>query len=682
MNILDNKNKKQDQEITASAGAETEEESISRLSSSDLIDQETIEKAAQVEALVDKKRALTGRALMAVNIICFSMTIFQLYAAGPGNLLPNTLRAVHLGFGVSLAILMYPIAKNIGRKKIPLYDIVLAVVGMAANLYLVIFLDELMARAGILTRTDLIMGCIMIFTLLEASRRIVGPFLTGVAIFFLFYTLFGYLFPAVIAHRGVSVAMMVRHMYLTLEGTYGVALGVSASFIFLFIVMGVILTHMGTGEFLIDICLCGFGRQVGGPAKAAVVASCFFGMISGSSVANICTVGSFTIPLMKRIGYKNWFAGSVEAAASVGGQIMPPVMGAAAFIIAENLGVSYLKVCLAAAIPAALYFTGIFFAVHQEAVRVGIRGMKKEELPEFRQVIKRAYLITPLFIIIIMLVLGFSPAMAGLSSVLLAIALSYLKPESRFTPKKLFCVLADGAKGALEVLIACAVVGFIVGSFTLSGMGLKLASLVLAAGGGNLFITLLLTALASIVLGMGVPTTANYVMMSMITVPAVVAMGVMPMAAHLFCFYYGIISDLTPPVALGALAGSGLAGSKFWPTAINATKLACAAYVAPFFFVYHPELLLGMSDFKLINMSYIVFAFFGLMILSCTLYNFVVVTGKWYERAILLIAAFMTILPGLVTSSGGIGVFLVIYLIQKKRKDKMDKAAALKTGEI
>ena len=629
----------------------------------------TVQKAEKV--LVDKRRVLTGSHLMILNIVCFSMTMFQLYAAGPGNLLPNTLRAIHLAFGLCIAFIIFPIGKRAAKNKVPIYDIVFIVLGISVNLYLVIFFEELTARAGILTTTDFVMGIILIVVLLEASRRVVGPVLTGIAGFFLIYTLYGSFFPAVIAHRGVSIGNLVRHMYLTLEGVYGTALGVSASFIFLFITMGAVLTFMGTGEFLIDMAILAFGKQKGGPAKAAVVSSALFGMISGSSVANICTTGTFTIPLMKKTGYKPYFAGSVEAAASIGGQIMPPVMGAAAFIIAENLGVSYLAVCLAAALPAALYFSGIFFAVHQEAVRLDLKGIEQEDLPKFRSVIGRTYLVLPIFAIIILMVLGYSPAMAGLGSILLAVALSFLKKESRLTPKRLFFAFAEGAKSALEVLIACAVVGFIIGSFTLSGMGLKLASLVIDVGGGSLFITLVLTAIASLALGMGVPTTANYVMMAMITVPAVAAMGVAPMAAHLFCFYYGIISDLTPPVALGALAGAGIARAPFLPTAINATKLGIAAYIGPFFFVYHPALLLGVVPFEPTHLVYILFSFIGLFMISCGLFGHVLVKANLLERIIIIAAALMTFQPGISTSLLGISIFFVEYLYQLRKRTKL-----------
>lgn len=648
---------------------------------SSAIDAEVAEKKAE-KVLVDKRRELTGKTLMMVNIICFGMALFQLYAAGIHTFIANVLRPAHLGLGMCLVFMIYPISRKIAKNHIPWYDYLLAIAGTVVNFYLVINFEALSMRAGALTTTDFVMGLILIILLLEATRRVVGPFLTGIATFFLLYTIFGPYFPSVIAHRGVSLESLVRHMYLTTEGVYGTALGVSASFIFLFIMMGAILSVMGTGEFLIDIAICAFGKQKGGPAKAAVVSSALFGLINGSAVANIATTGTFTIPLMKKVGYKAHFAGSTEAAASIGGQIMPPVMGAAAFIIAENLGVAYIKVCAAAAVPALLYFTGIFFAVHQEAVRMDIKGLDDEDIPDWKEVLfKRGYLVLPLIAIIVLLIIGFSPAMAGFIAILSAIALSWIKPESRLTPKKLFFALAQGTKNALEVLIACAVVGFIVGSFTMSGMGLKLAALVVEVGGGNLILTLVLTAVASLVLGMGVPTTANYVMMAMITVPAVASMGVMPMAAHLFCFYFGIISDLTPPVALGALAGSGIAGAKFWPTAINATKLGCAAYVAPFFFVYNPILLLGQMPFTIMTPIAILFAVFGVMLLSCGLFGFIIVKCTWYERILVLVAGVLAIWPNIIGSLVGIGVFLLLYLNQKRRTAKMQVTAPTLSGD-
>ncbi|MFO7685086.1 MAG: TRAP transporter permease [Desulfobacterales bacterium] len=619
---------------------------------------------------MDSKRNLTGASLLLVNLICFSMTLFQLYIAGPGNLVANISRAIHLGYGMCIVFLLFPASKGGSKQKIAWLDFVFALAGIVVNLYIVVNFQQLTMRAGLMTKVDLYLGILMILLLLECARRVVGSVLTGIAAFFLIYTMYGQYFPEVIAHRGVSLTHLVRHMYLTLEGVYGIALGVSTNFIFLFILMGAILTHMGTGEFLIDLAICVFGRQRGGPAKAAVVSSAMFGVISGSSVANVCTTGTFTIPLMKKTGYKPYFAGSVEAAASVGGQIMPPVMGAAAFIIAENLGQPYLMVCAAAALPALLYFAGIFFAVHQEAVRTNLKGLPPEDIPKFGNVAKRAYLLIPLLLIILIMWLGFSPAYAGLISILSAIVLSWLRKETRYTPKKLFFAFSDGAKNAIEVLIACATVGFIIGSFTLSGMGLRLASLVLEIGGGHLLPTLIFTALASIVLGMGVPTTANYVMMSMITAPAIVPMGVLPMSAHLFCFYFGIVSDITPPVALASLAGAGVAGSKFWPTALNASKLGISAYIAPFFFVYHPLLLIGQMPFQTELLFNIVFSFGGLMILSCGLFGFVLVKAHWYERILLVAAGLATFMPELITSFVGVGVFGIIYILHRARRQR------------
>jgi len=619
---------------------------------------------------LEKKRNLTGTSLLILNIICFSMTLYQLYIAGPGNLVANISRAIHLGYGMGIVFLLYPLTGKSRKDRIAWFDYILAAMGIVVNLYIVFNFETLTARAGLVTKVDLVLGTLLILLLLECSRRVVGKVLTGIAVFFLVYTLYGNYFPGALAHRGVSLTNLVRHMYLTLEGVYGIALGVSTNFIFLFILLGAVLTHMGTGEFLIKIAIALFGRQRGGPAKAAVVSSAFFGIISGSSVANICTTGTFTIPLMKKTGYKPFFAGSTEAAASIGGQIMPPVMGAAAFIIAENLGQPYLKVCLAAAVPAVLYFAGIFFGVHQEAVKSDLKGLPPEDIPKIRTVLKDVYLIIPLIIIIVVMIMGYAPSFAGLVSIISAIAISFVKKKSWFTPKKLFMAFADGAINALEVLIACATVGFIIGSFTLSGMGIKLASLVVHLGGGNLLITLIFTAIASLVLGMGVPTTANYVMMSMITVPALLKMDVMPMAAHLFCFYYGIISDITPPVALGALAGAGIAKAPFWPTAINSTKLGIAAYLAPFLFVFNQSLVLGQQPFLFLHVLYLILALVGVMIISTGLFGFVITRAKWYERIALIGAGVMVLIPGILNSLIGLGLYGVVYLIQRQRRER------------
>lgn len=623
------------------------------------------------EIVLERKRILGTKPLLIVNIICFAMTVFHLYASGIRTLPVNVFRCIHLGFGMCIVFLIYPASKKEPINKIPWRDVLFAALATVPNIYIIVELENLAKRAGILTTMDLVMGIILIVLLLEVSRRVVGIVLTCIATFFILYTILGPYFPGILAHRGASLAGLVRHMYLSTEGVYGVPLGASASFIFLFVVLGTILTHIGAGDVLINLALSVFGKQRGGPAKVAVVSSALFGSISGSSLANVVTTGTFTIPLMKKVGYEPSFAGAVEAAASTGGQIMPPIMGAAAFIIAEFLGIPYFSVCLAAALPAVLYFTAIFCAVHQQAVKLGIKGLTKDQVPSGKKVLKeQGYLLLPLVLIIVILVMGYSPAMAGFVSILTAVAISWFKRETRLTPKRLFFVLAEGAKGAMDVLIACAVVGFIIGSFTLSGMGLKMAALVQTLSGGRLFLTLLFTAIASIILGMGVPTTANYIMMAMITVPIVSAMDVLPLAAHLFCFYFGIVSDLTPPVALGALTASGIAGSKFLPTAINATKLGAIAYIIPFFFVYNPILLLGMQPFTIEVLISFIFAIIGTIALSCAIYNYMLDTLKWYERIITAIAALIMIHPNILTSFIGISLFILVYLMQRKSLNK------------
>ena len=624
-----------------------------------------------VNELVEKRRSPVGIPLLILNIIAFTMTLFQMYCAGFKTIDVMQFRALHMAFGMCILFLIYPMTKKSSRTKIPWYDWVFATLATVPNLYIAICFKQLAQRAGTVNTVDLIMGIIMIIMILEGARRVVGLLLSCIAGFFLLYTLFGAYFPGALAHRGASLGGLVRHMVFTTEGVFGVALGASASFIFLFCLLGALMSAIGSDKVMIDLAVAVFGKQRGGPAKAAVISSALFGTISGSSLANVTTTGTFTIPLMKGVGYKPEFAGAVEATASCGGQIMPPVMGAAAFIIAEFLGKSYLEVCLAAALPAVLYFTGIFAAVHVTACRQGLKGVPADQLPSAKKVLKeKGYSLIPLVAIIIVLVCGMSPQMSAFVGVILTILISYVKKDTRFTPKKLFLAFAEGAKGAVDVMIACAVVGFIVGSFTLSGLGVKMASLVTTAAGGHLFPTLLLSAMASIILGMGVPTTANYIMMFMITVPAVTLMGVHPMAAHLFCFYFGIVSDLTPPVALAALCGAGIAKARFWPTAFNATMIGVAAYIIPFFFVYNPVLLLGQLPFSITTVQASVFAIIGIIAISCGLFGYVVDKANIVERILVIAAGVMMVDPGSLTDIVGVALIVTILVIQLRRKKK------------
>lgn len=619
-----------------------------------------------VKKLVEKRRSPTGIVLLIVNIIAFSMTIFQLYCAGFKTIDVMQFRALHAGFGMCILFLIYPMTKRSSRSSIPWYDWICAALGTIPNLYIVFNFQALAQRAGTVTTLDLIMGIIMILAILEGARRVLGNTLVFISCFFIFYTMYGYIFPGALEHRGASISTLVRHMILSTEGVFGVALGASASFIFLFCLLGALMAEIKADSVLIDLAVAVFGKQTGGPAKAAVISSALFGTISGSSLANVTTTGTFTIPMMKKIGYEPEFAGAVEATASTGGQIMPPVMGAAAFIIAEFVGVSYLEICIAAALPALLYFTGVFTAVHVRAKAKGLKGLPSDQLPKAWKVLReRGYMLLPLVSIIVILFIGMSPSMAAFIACLFTIALSFVSPATRLTPKRLFTAFANGAKGAVDIMIACSIVGFIIGSFSLSGLGVKMASLVNSLAGGMLFFTLLFSAIASILLGMGVPTTANYIMMSMITVPAVVMMGVNPISAHLFCFYYGIVSDLTPPVALAALTGAGIAKARFWPTAINATKLGIGAYLVPFFFVYNPILLLGQYNFSIKVLIVVITSVFGIVCVSSAMFNYFLGQLNIVKRIMLLAAGLMMISPNLLFSAIGLALIVIIAFWQK-----------------
>lgn len=625
-----------------------------------------------VNELVEKKRTLTGKVLLIVNILGFIWTLFQMYCAGFKTMDVMPFRAAHIGFGLCILFLIYPMHKKASRATIPWYDWCLAILATLPNIYIILNFKQLALRAGTLTKMDLLMGIILAVCILEGARRVLGLTLTLISCFFIFYTMYGYMFPSIVAHRGASLLTLIRHMIYTTEGIFGVALGASASFIFLFCLLGALMAEIKADSVLIDLAVAAFGKGTGGPAKAAVLSSALFGTISGSSLANVTSTGTFTIPLMKRVGYEPEFAGAVEATASTGGQIMPPVMGAAAFIIAEFVGVSYLTVCLAAALPALLYFIGVFTAVHVRAKSKGLKGIPAEELPKAGQVLKtRGYLLLPLVSIIVILVIGMSPSMAAFVACLITIVLSFFKKETRFTPKRLFVAFANGAKGAVDVMIACAVIGFIIGSFTLTGMGVKMAVLVNTLAGGKLFLTLLFSAIASIILGMGVPTTANYIMMSMITVPAVTALGVNRIAAHLFCFYYGIVSDLTPPVALAALTGAGIAKAKFWPTAFNATKLGIGAYLIPFFFVYNPILLLGQYHLSLEVILAFVTSVLGMICVSSALFKYFRGDLNIAESVVIFIGGLFMISPKIMMSLIGLAIIAVIWLWQNFRNKKV-----------
>ena len=617
----------------------------------------------------------TGLMAKFVSALAITFSIFQLYTATFGVLDAQLQRAVHLGFGLALVYLLYPSRKRWSRTKVHPLDVVLAILGAASPAYIVLEYQQLVLRSGTVTTPDLAVGLIGILLVVEATRRVVGIPMVTVVLCFIAYAFAGPYMPGVLAHRGLTLNQLVGHLYFTTEGIFGIPLGVSSTFIFLFILFGAYLESTGLGKFFSDLANSIAGWASGGPEKVAVLSSGLMGTVSGSSVANVVGTGSLTIPMMKKLGYHKNFAGAVEAAASTGGQLMPPVMGAAAFLMAEFVGVPYIDIVKAAVVPALLYFTGVWLGVHFEAKRSNLKGLPREQLPKFgRLFIERGHLALPLVVIVYLLVSGYTPMRAALVAIVLSIVCSALRKSTRMKPIEIVRGLDKGARNVLSVLVACASAGIVIGVVTKTGVGLKLASGLLALSGGLLLPTLFFTMITAIVLGMGVPTTANYVITSTIAAPAIIQMGVPVLAAHMFVFYFGIIADVTPPVALAAFAGAGIAGGNALKTGINASKLAIAAFIIPYMFVLSPVILMVDATIGNVLLATVT-AIIGMVALSSALIGYLVDNCRAYERIILIAGGLMMIKPGMLTDIAGFVLFALVLVSQWQRK-KAQRAAA------
>ena len=618
----------------------------------------------------------TGFMAKVISALAITFSVFQLYTAIFGVLDAQLQRAVHLGFAMALSFLLYPNRKSWSRTKLHPLDLVLAVLSAASPAYICICYQQLAMRSGIVTPVDLIMGVMGLLLVIEATRRVVGIPMVVVVLVFLAYAFAGPYMPGVMAHRGLTVQQLIGHLYYTTEGIFGIPLGVSSTFIFLFILFGAYLESTGLGKFFIDLANAVAGWASGGPAKVAVLSSAFMGTVSGSSVANVAGTGSFTIPMMKKLGYRKEFAGAVEAASSTGGQLMPPVMGAAAFLMAEFVGAPYIEIVEAAVVPAMLYFAGLWLGVHLEAKRTNLKGVPRDQLPKAWLIFKeRGHLALPLIVIVYLLVSGYTPMRAALVAIVLSILASSLRKSTRMKPIEIVNGLESGARNVLGVVIACAAAGIIIGVVTKTGVGLKLASGLLALSGGMLLPTMFFTMITSLILGMGVPTTANYVITSTIAAPALIQMDVPVLAAHMFVFYFGIIADVTPPVALAAYAASGISGGKPLLTGVNASKLAIAAFIIPYIFVLSPELLMINATPTGILWA-VATAIIGMVGLSSAMIGYLYYYSTWYERIILFASGLLMIIPGIVTDVPGLMLFMLILVGQKARKARLERDAA------
>ncbi|MCZ9874838.1 TRAP transporter permease [Brachyspira hyodysenteriae] len=621
-----------------------------------------------------------------IIVISVVFCLFQLYSILSGKITAQVVRATHLAFVILLAYLLFPMKKDMPKDKLPWYDVIFAIIGAGSWSYITINFETIVRRAGIYTTTDIIVGIIGILLVFEACRRIVGLPILVISIIFIIYALFGAYAPGFLNHRGYSLQRLVSHLFYNTEGIMGTPIGASATFIFLFIFFGALLDKTGIGQFFIDICNAIAGGFDGGPAKVAVLTSAMFGTVSGSSVSNTVGTGSFTIPMMKSLGYRPEFAGAVEASASTGGQLMPPIMGAASFLMAESLGIPYMEVAKAAIIPAILYFTGIFIMVHLEAKKTGLKGLSRDSLPKIGELLmKKGYLVIPLATIIYFFVLGKTAIYAGLMGIiaagLVAIVNSIvdiiMKRKVSFGFNDLIDVFVNAARNIISVAVACAMAGVIIGVITLTGLGLKIGAGLISISGGIPLLLLFLTMISSIILGMGVPTTANYLITSTIAASAIIGLGYEPLAAHMFVFYFGIIADVTPPVALAAMAGAAIAKSDPLKTGIEATKLSIGAFIIPYMFIFNPDILMINTTIADV-IPILITSLIGMFGVSAGLEGYVFRKCKPYERILFIVAGLLSIYPEFYSDIIGIAIIAILVVVQiaTRNKNKMNTAAA------
>ncbi|WP_318153357.1 TRAP transporter permease [Halomonas sp. ML-15] len=607
-----------------------------------------------------------------MTLMGITLTCFHLYTGYFGTLPSQQQGAVHLGLALGMIFILFPATRGSGRQQVPWYDVVLAFVATFTAYYKILFYEEVLrARITGYSALDLTIAALGVLFVLEATRRTVGLPIVIMASCAILYALFGNMIPSqVLSHPGFSFTQVSPYLWFRESGVFGTPLQISARFIFLFLFFGVVLMHTGVGRFFNDLAFAVTGRFTGGAGKAAVMASSFQGMISGSSIGNTVASGSFTIPMMKNARFKPEVAGAAEASASTGGQIMPPLMGAAAFIMVEYVGVSYREIMAAALIPALLYFAGIFIGVHFEAKRHRILGMPKDQLPSKRKLmLEKGYMLLPLLVIVGTIVVGFTAQRAALLGIACAFAVSLIRKETRPSLRKLLLIFEQGARVALPVIAAVASAGIIAGVVGMTGLGSKFASGIISLADGVLILALLFTMVACIVLGMGLPTTANYVVTATIAAPALInEFGLPPMAVHLFVFYFGIIADITPPVCLAAYAGAGIARANPMKTGFTAVKLAIGAFIIPYAFIYNPMLV--MVDVTPLGLaSAVLFSLLGIMGVSSALIGYFVRDSLPWERLVMLAAGLAMVVPEVLTSGAGLVAMAMIGWLQRRRPE-------------
>ena len=606
-----------------------------------------------------------------VRLVLAAFMVFMVYMNLWATWSGQIRRCLFVGMVVLFTFFVYPAKKgDVKPNHMPWYDILLAIVGCIPFFYYVANFNRIVSMGIAIGQTEVILGIIGILVLAECCRRAVGVPILCVAGVFILYAFVG---------RHMSLQLVVYNIFYTTNGIIGTPISVCSTYIALFLMFGAFLEATGVANFFIDCANALVGWASGGPAKVAVVSSALCGMVSGSSVGNTVTTGSVTIPMMKKTGYPPEFAGAVEAASSTGGQIMPPIMGAAAFLMAEMVGVPYADIIVRAILPAFLYFLGIFLGVHFKAKKLGLKGLPREELPKWGKLLPKIYLLLPLVLLVYMIVSGQTMAKSAIYATIAAIAVSLINKDDRMTPTKFVNGLENGGKNCISIGIACGIAGIISVCITMTGLGGKLITYVVSLSNGHLIIALFLTMICCIVLGMGVPTTANYIIMASTCAPILInGMGMHVLAANMFVFYFGIVADITPPVALAAYAGSAIAKAPPMKTAFNATRLAIAAFIIPYIFAFNNAMIFVGDDVTVWSVASItISATLGMLSIASGLMGYLIHDLKWISRIALIAGGLLMIIPGTVSDLAGFAVLAAIFVLQTIENKKEKKAASV-----
>ncbi len=623
-----------------------------------------IKKTKESSAVSTRQRQLTGISAQVVRWIAIGMSLFQLYT-GYFQFTAMNQRVPHVTLGFILIFLIYPMSRRGRKDRLSIDSVVTASIILICGVYVMFNWFRKMGAMGLEPPFhELIMGGVFIILLIEGTRRALGWAFPSVAVLILLYARFGEIMPGLFAHKNYGTDRIIDTMFITADGVFGMLAGISATFIFLFILFGALLREAGGGEFFINFAYGICGRFRGGPAKIAIVASSLFGMLSGSGTANVAGTGQITIPLMKRTGYPPYFAGAVETVSSAGGLLMPPIMGSAVFIMMEILGVNYLVIIKASILMATLYYLGLFLMVDIEAQKIGLVGLKKEEIPPLKKTLKEGWqFFIPLLVLIYFLgIERSSVTRAALWANLSIPLIAMMRKHTRMSLSKILSGLEKGALTAAPVVAILSLGGIVVGMITLTGLGLMMSSILIELSHGNLFLLLLMTMLASIILGMGVPPVAAYIILAILVVPALVKMGVYPLAAHLFVFYFGTIAGITPPMAPDAFVAAGIADSPMMKTALTACRLAIVIFILPYIFVYNNALLMIGNFWQIIWVS--LTALLGVFALAAAVQNFMSKKVPFLLRIILVGSSLSLIIPGYKTDLLGMVLLFSIILYQ------------------